>query len=143
MYTNRFNPSGSLLASGSFDKMICTLASRACPVSSSYVLIYASSCPDGAVLWKVYGDCKNVAVLKGHKSAVLEVCWSWDATYVLTLAAERNAIITAITLLHQHRQPTCCVCTYSNIYSAGADCLGAVWDVETAQRVKTLRDHKK
>ena len=51
--------------------------------------------------------CRNVAVLKGHKAAVLDVCWAGP----------------------------------SRLLSASADGSAAVWDVETARRLKVLRHH--
>jgi Prp8 binding protein len=48
--TAQFDPAGRLLASGAADKTI--------------------------FLWQVYGDCENVAVLRGHKGAVTDLKWS-------------------------------------------------------------------
>lgn len=31
--------------------------------------------PPVAVLWGVYGECTNHAVLSGHKNAILQVKW--------------------------------------------------------------------
>jgi WD40 repeat protein len=50
-----FDPTGQHLLSGSKDKRI--------------------------FLWNVYGDCENYMVLDGHKSAILDAHWSYDATY--------------------------------------------------------------
>lgn len=48
-----FDPTGQHIASGSRDKRV--------------------------FLWNVYGDCENYLVLEGHKSAVVDVHWSYDA----------------------------------------------------------------
>ncbi|KAF3660345.1 hypothetical protein FXO38_12188 [Capsicum annuum] len=47
VYAMKFNPAGTIIASGSHDKEI--------------------------LLWNVHGDCKNFMVLKEHKNAVLDV----------------------------------------------------------------------
>jgi len=82
IFTAKFNPSGSHLASAGFDKSV--------------------------LIWQVYGECKNTAVLTGHKGPILEIAWSRDG---------------------------------DQIFSASADKTGGVFDVESAQRIKTLRDH--
>ena len=33
-----------------------------------------------AVLWDVYGECTNFAVLSGHKNALLQLCWGAAST---------------------------------------------------------------
>jgi len=82
VYTVKFNKDGSLLASGSRDKLI--------------------------FLWNVYGECENTMVLKGHSGPILELVWSRDS---------------------------------DQIYSASADKTAAIFDVETGERVRKLRDH--
>lgn len=49
-----FDPSGQHLVSGARDKRL--------------------------LLWNVYGDCENYAMLEGHKSAILDAHWSSDST---------------------------------------------------------------
>ena len=33
------------------------------------------------VLWNVYGDCENYAVMKGHTGAIMELHYSADGRY--------------------------------------------------------------
>ena len=43
-----------------------------------------------AVLWDVYGDCKNYGVLKGHTNAVTDVQWSADSGIVYSASADKS-----------------------------------------------------
>jgi len=82
VYTVKFNKDGTMIASGSRDKMI--------------------------FLWNVYGECENTMVLKGHSGPVLDLVWSRDG---------------------------------EQIYSGSADKTAAVFDVESGERIRKLRDH--
>eukprot|EP01133_Synstelium_polycarpum_P010722 gene10722-12471_t len=64
VYTAKFNPFGTALATGSFDKEI--------------------------FLWNVYGDCINYSVLKGHQGSVLEVHWSTDGHEIYSVSADKS-----------------------------------------------------
>lgn len=64
VYTMKFNPSGSVIASGSHDRDI--------------------------FLWNTTGDCKNFMVLRGHKNAVLEVQWTADGGQVISASADKT-----------------------------------------------------
>jgi len=64
VYSVRFNHTGSLLCSSSFDKNV-------------YV-------------WNTFGDCDNTMVLKGHTSAVLDSCWSHDSSYLFSVSADKT-----------------------------------------------------
>lgn len=64
IYTMKFNPSGTVVASGSHDKEI--------------------------FLWNVQGDCKNFMVLKGHKNAVLDLHWTTDGTQIISASPDKT-----------------------------------------------------
>ncbi|CAA2999748.1 U5 small nuclear ribonucleo 40 kDa [Olea europaea subsp. europaea] len=64
VYSMKFNPAGTVVASGSHDKEI--------------------------FLWNVHGDCKNFMVLKGHKNAVLEVQWTTDGTQIISASPDKT-----------------------------------------------------
>ncbi|MCI00210.1 U5 small nuclear ribonucleoprotein 40 kDa, partial [Trifolium medium] len=64
VYTMKFNPTGSVVASGSHDKEI--------------------------FLWNVHGDCKNFMVLKGHKNAVLDLHWTSDGTQIVSASPDKT-----------------------------------------------------
>ncbi|PRP89616.1 hypothetical protein PROFUN_00880 [Planoprotostelium fungivorum] len=67
VYSVRFNHTGSLLCSSSFDKCV-------------YV-------------WNTYGDCDNTMVLKGHASAVLDSCFSHDSTLIFSASADKTLAV--------------------------------------------------
>ncbi|MED6215999.1 hypothetical protein PIB30_003646 [Stylosanthes scabra] len=64
IYTMKFNPSGSVIASGSHDREI--------------------------FLWNTYGECKNFMVLKGHKNAVLDLHWTTDGTQIVSASPDKT-----------------------------------------------------
>jgi len=35
-----------------------------------------------AVLWNTYGDCDNIAVMKGHSGAIMDLHFSTDGRFV-------------------------------------------------------------
>lgn len=37
------------------------------------------------VLWNVYGDCENYAVMKGHTGAIMELHYSADGRYTVDI----------------------------------------------------------
>ena len=82
MYSVRFNNEGNYLATSSADHSVA--------------------------FWNVYGDCENIAMVKGHTGDVLDLCWSRDGELV---------------------------------YSASADKIGCVFDVEAGVRLKRMRGH--
>ena len=64
VYGCEFSQNGESLASCSFDKQV--------------------------LLWHVGGECKNFALLKGHKNAVLEVHWLPDGEHLISASADRT-----------------------------------------------------
>nr|POE87060.1 u5 small nuclear ribonucleoprotein 40 kda protein [Quercus suber] len=64
IYTMKFNPAGTVVASGSHDKEI--------------------------FLWNVHGDCKNFMVLKGHKNAVLDLHWTTDGSQIISASPDKT-----------------------------------------------------
>ncbi|KAG2326174.1 hypothetical protein Bca52824_008902 [Brassica carinata] len=64
VYTMKFNPSGTMIASGSHDREI--------------------------FLWRVHGDCKNFMVLKGHKNAILDLHWTGDGSMVVSASPDKT-----------------------------------------------------
>jgi len=68
VYTTKFSPCGTLLASGSNDKQI--------------------------FLWDIFSpSCKNTAVFKGHSNSVLDLCWSRDSSILYSCGADRTLCI--------------------------------------------------
>lgn len=67
VYTAKFNPEGTNLATAGKEKLI--------------------------FLWQVYGDCNNFMVLKGHKSPVVEVAWSRDGEQLFSASADKDGAV--------------------------------------------------
>ncbi|KAL5493415.1 hypothetical protein EMCRGX_G014595 [Ephydatia muelleri] len=65
IYSAKFSPAGSTLASGGFDRLI--------------------------YLWKVYGECENYAVLKGHSGPILELQYSADGTTLFSASVDKSS----------------------------------------------------
>lgn len=42
------------------------------------------------MLWDVYGDCPNYAMLSGHTGAVLQIRWSRDGTLLFSASTDRT-----------------------------------------------------
>lgn len=108
VYSVKFSHSGSKLASGGQDRSI--------------------------FLWNGQHSCENLAVLRGHKSAITEVCWSSDDQNVVSASADRTAIVWDVeTLKHirkvrSHDEIVNCVTTSvaaqggpSHLFLTGAD----------------------
>lgn len=124
VYTMKFNPQGTAIASGSHDKDICELHVH-------FVLCYFGwdkiwkpiyrifesplwnfrwsvhkfsgshqkncwhkltwlSWDVVAVLWNVQGDCDNYMVLKGHRNAVLDLCWTTDGQHIISASPDKT-----------------------------------------------------
>ncbi|GBG69530.1 hypothetical protein CBR_g4366 [Chara braunii] len=64
VFTMKFNPAGTVLASGSQDKDI--------------------------FLWNYHGDCDNFMVLKGHKNVVLELHWTTDGHHIVSASPDKT-----------------------------------------------------
>ncbi|XP_068665955.1 uncharacterized protein [Aristolochia californica] len=64
IYTMKFNPAGTVIASGSHDRDI--------------------------FLWNVHGDCKNYMVLRGHKNAVLDLQWTADGSQIVSASPDKT-----------------------------------------------------
>lgn len=64
IYSAKFSPDGSCLASSGFDRKI--------------------------FLWNTYGECENFAVLSGHSGAVMELNFSTDGSSLFTCSTDKN-----------------------------------------------------
>jgi len=67
IYTCRFNPNGKTLASAGHDKDI--------------------------FLWSCQDDCENICLLKGHKNAVLQLCWHRSGDLLFSASTDHTAAV--------------------------------------------------
>mmetsp|Transcript_5149 Transcript_5149/g.20546 ORF Transcript_5149/g.20546 Transcript_5149/m.20546 type:complete len:388 (-) Transcript_5149:97-1260(-) len=112
VYACEFDPSGRLLASGSFDQRI--------------------------LLWEVGGECPNYNVLFGHKNAVIDLHWSKDSSRLVSCSADTtlafwdtNAGKKIKTLKHHTNIINACAITQRGpdiIASASDDSSVRLWD---------------
>uniref|UniRef100_A0A915Q5J7 U5 small nuclear ribonucleoprotein 40 kDa protein n=1 Tax=Setaria digitata TaxID=48799 RepID=A0A915Q5J7_9BILA len=64
IYTAKFSPDGSCLASAGFDMTV--------------------------FLWNVYGECENFSTLKGHAGAIMDLHFSTDGSYLFTASTDKT-----------------------------------------------------
>lgn len=64
VFSMKFNPQGTVIASGAHDKEI--------------------------FLWNVQGDCDNFMVLKGHRNAILDLHWTNDGSQIISASPDKT-----------------------------------------------------
>ncbi|KAJ6807188.1 U5 small nuclear ribonucleoprotein 40 kDa protein [Iris pallida] len=125
IYTMKFNPSGTVIASGSHDKDI--------------------------FLWHVHGDCKNFAVLHGHKNAVLDLQWTADGTQIISASPDRTLRAWDVEAggkqikkmaEHSSHVNSCCPSRRGPplVVSGSDDGTSKLWDLRLRGAVQTLPD---
>lgn len=75
IYAAQFSPDGTLLASSGYDRQIRKFFGS----NATNILIGIHAF---VVLWNVYGECENFAMIRGHQGAILELQFSTDGAYV-------------------------------------------------------------
>jgi len=123
IYTVKFSPDGSKIASGSRDRSI--------------------------FLWNTYGECTNYKVLKGHTNAILEVHWSTDGTEIFSASADCSIGVwdiekgDRIKKLREHESfvNSCCPSRRGPQYivSGSDDRTCKYWDVRKKDSVDTFQ----
>lgn len=108
----KFSPNGLYVASCSFDKHV--------------------------LLWNTYGECENFAAMKGHTSAVLDICWTRDSDQVLTASADKTGALwdvnsgTRVKRFRGHTGVVNCISTTRRgdalAVTGGDDCQALLWD---------------
>jgi WD40 repeat protein len=83
----KFDLSGQHVVSSSFDRSIRAYSGSYSRLCVWYMLINVGSY---AVLWDVYGECRNYNVLSGHKNSVLEVHWTYDSQQIVSASADKT-----------------------------------------------------
>lgn len=80
IFAARFDPTGTLIASGSMDRSISMICHSTKSRSRANVCTL--------VLWRTYGQCENYGVLTGHKGAVLDLHWSRNSEVIFSASAD-------------------------------------------------------
>ncbi len=98
------------------------------------------------VLWDITGEGKNYNVLRGHKNAVLQVCWPTESQIVSCSAdktvavwdANRGARTRKLTE-HTGIVNSCHVAANKpSVFASGSDdCTAILWDVRSRESVAT------
>lgn len=113
-------------------------AIHCCAFSPDGVAIASCSTDKMIYLWDVYGECENWGVLKGHKNAVLDICWDRDSN-ILSVSADQNGAMwdvnscTRIRRFRGHGGVVNSICTTRRgdplVVTGADDCSAKLWDV--------------
>ncbi|KAL5724134.1 U5 small nuclear ribonucleoprotein [Ranunculus cassubicifolius] len=124
IYTMKFNPSGTVVASGSHDREI--------------------------FLWNTHGECKNFMVLKGHKNAVLDLQWTTDGSQIISASADKTLrawdVETGIQVKkmveHSSFVNSCCPSRRGPplVVSGSDDGTAKLWDLRQRGAIQTFPD---
>lgn len=117
IYTMKFNPQGTAIASGSHDREICKFHIPFSWIQAFFWLRHIGFSNDvtakilgmfdnnysevglvlscyicflASVLWNVQGDCDNYMVLKGHRNAVLDLSWTADGQHIISASPDKT-----------------------------------------------------
>jgi Prp8 binding protein len=123
IYSCKFNPAGTYLASCSADQTIS--------------------------FWEVYGECKNFASVKGHSADVLDLCWSRDGEHVFTASADKNGGMFDVEMgqrvkrFRGHTGVVNSVCAARRgdplLITGSDDCSALLWDTRFRNATQTLK----
>lgn len=125
VYCLSYDPQGEVLCSGSFD----------------------STC----LLWKAGGNCENLNVLKGHKNAILDLCFTNDSEKIITASADYNLGVYDSTTGERIKRfmghsgivnavDICREGSASLAVSASDDCTARLWDTRVRGEVGCFED---
>uniref|UniRef100_A0ACD5UHW8 Uncharacterized protein n=1 Tax=Avena sativa TaxID=4498 RepID=A0ACD5UHW8_AVESA len=124
VYCMKFNPAGTVIASGSHDKDI--------------------------FLWYVHGDCKNYMVLRGHKNAILDLQWTSDGTQIISASPDKTLRVWDVETGKQVKKMaehssfvnSCCPSRKwpPLVVSGSDDGTAKLWDLRQRGAIQTLPD---
>lgn len=124
VYTMKFNPEGTVIASGSHDKEI--------------------------FLWRTSEDCDNFKVLKGHKNAVLDLQWTTDGAQLVTASPDETLRVwdvetgKQIKKMSEHSSfvNSCCPARRGPplVVSGADDGTAKLWDMRQRASLQTFPD---
>eukprot|EP00918_Siedleckia_nematoides_P061244 GHVU01133677.1.p1 GENE.GHVU01133677.1~~GHVU01133677.1.p1 ORF type:complete len:323 (+),score=28.30 GHVU01133677.1:2774-3742(+) len=122
IYSLEFSPDGQNIACGSGDKLI--------------------------YIHRVFGECENWSVMKGHNAAVLELHWSPDGKHIYSCSADKSCAIwdaevgKRLKKLSDHQEIiNSCNCNRRGpkmLVSGGDDGTTKIWDLRVKRCVKTI-----
>ncbi|SIO73171.1 Prp8 binding protein [Babesia microti strain RI] len=98
-------------------------------------------------LFNVFGDCENIAVLKGHKNAVIEVHWSHDNDFIFSCSADETLGLWDVEYRKRIKKFVghcgivngCYGCGERCIVSASDDGCVKLWDIRTKKQINSLQ----
>lgn len=124
VYTMKFNPAGTIIASGSHDREI--------------------------FLWNVHGECKNFMVLRGHKNAILDLQWTTDGSQIISASPDKTLrawdVETGkqVKKMAEHNEVVNSCCTSRRgpplVVSGSDDGTAKLWDMRQRGAIQTFPD---
>lgn len=122
VYTGKFHPEGSLLATAGFDRQI--------------------------YLWNVYGECDNISVMSGHTGAIVQLGFTPEGDTIVTASTDKTIGLwdtmtgQRIKRMKGHTSFVNSIDSARNgkplVVSGGDDCQVKVWDRRRRQPLSSL-----
>jgi Prp8 binding protein len=122
IYSCKFNPTGSMIASSSHEKSV--------------------------FLWNVYGECENHTVMRGHQGSVVELEWSRDGDRLFTASSDMLGAMFDVELgerIKRFRGHSSFVNSITStrrgpllVATGSDDCTAKLWDPRMKRETATL-----
>jgi len=113
-------------------------AVHSCKINHDGTTLATCSSDKEIMLWDVYGDCTNWGVMKGHKSAVLDLEWHHDGMLMSASADQNGSMwdVEACVRSRRFRGHTGVVNTVTTnrrgdpmVLTGSDDCSAKLWDI--------------
>lgn len=89
MYSIKFNPTGTILASASHDSEV----RKQITTNKIYIYIHNLLSILTQGLWNVHGKCDNFLTFKQHSNAVLDIQWSLFGDQLASCSADKSVVV--------------------------------------------------